>query len=42
MNILTSAGNHLMKTGKNLPKGNYIIQIEADNSIITTQKIIKK
>jgi hypothetical protein len=37
-----SAGNHLMKTGKNLPKGNYIIQIEADNLIITTQKIIKK
>ncbi|MFW6371321.1 MAG: T9SS type A sorting domain-containing protein [Bacteroidota bacterium] len=37
----SSHGTHLLKVGQNLPKGIYIVQVEAGNTVIRTQKIIK-
>jgi hypothetical protein len=34
-------GKNMLKLGQNLPKGIYIVQVEAGNTVITTQKIIK-
>jgi hypothetical protein len=34
-------GKDMLKLGQNLPEGIYIVQVEAGNTVITTQKIIK-
>lgn len=36
-----TVGKEVLKLGQNLPEGIYIVQVEAGNIVITTQKIIK-